>query len=424
MTDKNAKLELKQDTIVELPILEPTYGFQEIDVRTLGKSQFYTFDPGFLATAACESKITYIDGAAGLLLYRGYNIEDLAVKTEFSEIIHLLVHGELPNTKQNQKVKDLLRDNADVPQQLHDVLKGFPNDAHPMAMLMALVTALDSFYGKDINIHDQETRFKVVMDLIAKIPTLAAMCYHHSKCSQFIAPNPALGYAENFLYMVFGETPKPELATAMDRIFTLHADHEQNASTSTVRLCGSTGTSPFAAIASGVAALWGPAHGGANEACLKMLNEIGSVDRIPEFIAKAKDKSDPFRLMGFGHRVYKNRDPRATAMKESCEQVLKATGNEDVPLLKIATELEKAALADPYFVDRKLFPNVDFYSGITQTALGIPVNMFTVIFSLARTTGWISQWNEMLSDPNQRIGRPRQLYTGSKERSFVELNKR
>jgi citrate synthase len=357
-------------------------------------------------------------------MYRGYNIKDLAVKTEFSEIIHLLVHGELPTAEQNQTVKALLRDNADVPAQLHDILKGFPHEAHPMAMLMALVTGLDSFYGKDINRHNQDDRFKIIIDIIAKIPTLAAMCYHHSKSSEFIAPNPALGYAENFLYMVFGEVPQAELTTAMDRIFTLHADHEQNASTSTVRLCGSTGTSPYAAIASGVAALWGPAHGGANEACLRMLHEIGSVERIPEFIAKAKDKNDPFRLMGFGHRVYKNRDPRATAMKASCDQVLKATGNDNEPLLQIATELEKAALADPYFVDRKLFPNVDFYSGITQTALGIPMNMFTVVFSLARTTGWISQWNEMLSDSGYKIGRPRQLYTGSEERDFVPLDKR
>lgn len=423
MTDKIALLNAGDNTAIELPIKQPSLGQPEIDVRALGKSGFYTFDPGFLSTASCESKITYIDGAAGLLLYRGYDIESLAEHAEFSEIIYLLMHGELPTSEQNQQVKRLLIEKANVPESLHNILSGLPQSSHPMAVLMTLVSALDGYYG-DVNNLDQNERFAVAIELIAKMPTLAAMCYHHSNGTAFIAPNPELDYASNFLYMLFGEAPKPELARAMDRIFTLHADHEQNASTSTVRLCGSTGTSPFAALASGVGALWGPAHGGANEACLTMLKQIGSVDRIPEFIAKAKDKSDPFRLMGFGHRVYKNRDPRATFMKISCDEVLSATGNGNEPLLQVATELEQTALSDDYFKQRKLFPNVDFYSGITQTALGIPTNMFTVVFATARATGWMAQWNEMMGDPNLKIGRPRQLYTGETQRDFVTVSNR
>ena len=423
MIEKAAKLQLNSDTCVELPIYQPTLGNDVIDVRNLGKNKFYTFDPGFMATAACESKITFIDGEKGILLYRGYPIQELAEQAEYSEIIYLMLYDELPTPAQNQTLKNLLREKADVPKQLHQVLQGFPHDAHPMAMLMALVTALDSYYGKDIQVRDADARFNAALELIAKIPTLAAMCHRHSTQQAFIAPHTELDYAANFLYMLFGEQPKPELALAMNRIFTLHADHEQNASTSTVRLCGSTLTSPFAAIAAGVAALWGRAHGGANEACLNMLKTIGDVKRVPEFISKAKDKNDPFLLMGFGHRVYKNYDPRATVMKISCDQVLKVTGNNS-PLLQVAKTLEEAARADQYFIDRKLFPNVDFFSGITQTALGIPEKMFTVVFALARTTGWLAQWNEMLNDPNYKIGRPRQLYTGSAQREYVPLTQR
>lgn len=423
MADKHAKLQLTTENTAELPIYQPTYGNDVIDVRTLGTHQYYTFDPGYLATASCESKITFIDGAEGILLYGGYAIEPLAEKAQFSEIIYLLNHGELPSQTQNEQIQQKLLQLATVPTNLHKVLAGFTNDAHPMAMLMALVTAYQSHYGT-VDLNSVDAREAAIIDLIAKMPTFAAMCYRHSVGKDFIAPDANLGYAANFLYMMTGEKPQAELALAMNRLFVLHADHEQNASTSTVRMVGSTGSNPFAAITSGIAALWGPAHGGANEACLNMLREIGSVEKIPEFIAKAKDKKDPFRLMGFGHRVYKNRDPRATFMKISCDEVLKATGNNNSPLLAVATELEKTALADPYFQERKLFPNVDFFSGITQTALGIPESMFTVVFSLARTTGWLAQWNELISDPKHKIYRPRQLYTGPKEREYVPLEQR
>jgi citrate synthase len=424
MSNDKIKLELNSDETVEFPVYQPTYGYPVIDVRSLGTGHgYYTFDPGFLATAACESKVTYINGAEGVLLYGGYPIEPLAEKAHYVEIIHLLIHGELPNQQQFQQLSKTLAEQADVPTQLHTVLKAFPHDGHPMAMLMALVTTYQSYYGA-VDLKNADERYAAMIDLIAKIPTLAAMCYRHFSQQDFIAPDSSLDYAANFLYMMFGKKPSAELSLAMNRLFVLHADHEQNASTSTVRMVGSTGVNPFAAIAAGIAALWGPAHGGANEACLNMLRKIGSVDRIPEFIAKAKDKNDPFKLMGFGHRVYKNRDPRATFMKISCDDVLKATGNEDSPLLKVAVALEKAALADQYFVDRKLFPNVDFYSGITQTALGIPEKMFTVVFALARTTGWLAQWNELLSDPSYKIYRPRQLYKGPKERDYVPLAER
>jgi citrate synthase len=423
MSDKIAKLELSTDNMAEFPIYSPTYGYDVVDIRALGKQGFYTFDPGFLATASCESKVTYIDGDAGILLYGGYAIEPLAEHAQYSEVIYLLLHGELPSQAQNSALQKLLADKMAIPADVTKVLNGFSQDAHPMAMLMALVTCYQSYYG-EVDLNDSAAREAAMLDLIAKIPTFSAICYRHSIGAEFIAPDSSLDYASNFLYMMFGEKPKPELALAMNRIFVLHADHEQNASTSSVRMVGSTGVNPFATMAAGIAALWGPAHGGANEACLKMLNEIGSVENIPEFIEKAKDKEDPFKLMGFGHRVYKNRDPRATFMKISCDEVLKATGNADAPLLKIASELEKAALADSYFIDRKLFPNVDFYSGITQTALNVPVPMFTVVFALARTTGWLAQWNELLSDPAYKIYRPRQLYTGAKERDYVPLNKR
>ena len=423
MADKYAKLQLTADTTAELPIYQPTYGYDVVDVRTLGTHKYYTFDPGYLATASCESTITYINGSEGILLYGGYAIEPLAEHATFSEIIHLLLHGELPSPAENQRLAKQLADNAAVPTELSQVLNGFPRDAHPMAMLMALVTTYQSYYG-EVDLQDADARMSAVLDLIAKIPTFAAMCHRYGNNQDFIAPSTELSYAENFLYMMFGSKPKTEIALAMNRLFVLHADHEQNASTSTVRMVGSTGVNPFAAIASGIAALWGPAHGGANEACLNMLREIGSVDKIPEYIAKAKDKEDPFRLMGFGHRVYKNRDPRATFMKISCDEVLTATGNEHSPLLAVAIALEKAALADPYFQKRKLFPNVDFFSGITQTALGIPEKMFTVVFSLARTTGWLAQWNELINDPKHKIYRPRQLYTGPKERDYTPLAKR
>ena len=423
MAAKVAKLQLNSDNQVELPIYQPTLGNDVVDVRALGKDKFYTFDPGFMATAACQSTITYIDGEKGVLLYCGYPIEPLAEHAEYSEIIYLMLYGALPNALQNQELKAALKENADVPTELHNILTGFPRDAHPMAMLMALVTGLDSYYGQDIQVRNADERVIAALQLIAKIPTLAAMCYRYAENKPFIAPDTELDYAANFLYMLFDEKPKPELALAMNRIFTLHADHEQNASTSTVRMCGSTLTSPFAAIASGIAALWGRAHGGANEACLNMLRTIATVERVPEFLEKAKDKNDPFLLMGFGHRVYKNYDPRATVMKVSCDEVLKITGNNS-PLLQVAKTLEQVARADQYFIDRKLFPNVDFFSGITQTALGIPEKMFTVVFALARTTGWIAQWHEMLSDENYKIARPRQLYMGSEERDYVPLAKR
>jgi citrate synthase len=423
MTDKNANLQLP-NTNVELPIYSPTLGADVLDIRKLGNSGFYTFDPGFMSTAACRSTITYIDGDAGVLLHRGYRIEDLSEKAEFSETVYLILNGELPTSAQNKDIQALLKKHADVPAQVFKVLEGFPRDAHPMSMLMALVATLDAYYGKDMNWDDAGNRKTMAIQMIAKIPTLAAACHRYMEGKPLLAPKDDLSYAENFLYMMFGEKPTLIVARAMDRIFTLHADHEQNASTSTVRLCGSTGTSPFAAFASGVGALWGPAHGGANEACLEMLREIGSIDRIPHYIARAKDKNDGFRLMGFGHRVYKNKDPRATVMKMSCDEVLAETGNEQAPLFKLAKELEHIALQDPYFIERKLFPNVDFYSGITQTALGIPSKMFTVIFSLARTTGWVAQWCEMMADPEFKIGRPRQLYTGETERAFTELKAR
>ena len=423
MSNKTAKLTIDTHRQLELPIYQPTLGNDVVDVRHLGQEQLYTFDPGFMATATCKSAITYIDGDAGILLHRGYPIESLAKHAEYTEIIYLLLYGELPNRTQNQHFKKLLTSKAEVPTQLHKLLTGFPTNAHPMAMLMALVTSLDAYYGENIQLHDPHERLNVAIELIAKMPTLAAMCYRYSRHQDFIPPDKSLSYAANFLYMLKGKKPRDELALAMNRIFTLHADHEQNASTSTVRICSSTLTSPFAAIASGIAALWGRAHGGANEACLAMLRTIGNVDHIPEYVAKAKDKNDPFLLMGFGHRIYKNYDPRSAVMKMSCDEVLKVTGD-DSPLLQTALALQETARADQYFIERKLFPNVEFFSGITQTALGIPENMFTVVFAIARTTGWLAQWHEMFSDPNFKLARPRQLYIGSKQRQYVPLDER
>jgi citrate synthase len=425
MTIDIATLQLSADKKTELPILEPTLGFNVVDIRALGKQSYYTFDPGFMATAACQSKITYIDGELGILEYRGYPIEQLAAGAKYSEVIYLLLYGELPTAQQKTDLEKSLKENSTVPMELHKLLAAFPQDAHPMSMLMSLVSALDAFYGRNINIENSDDRNKIVIQLIAKVPTLAAMCHRHAIGAEFVAPNDQLDYAANFLYMLTGTIPSEVNANAMDVIFTLHADHEQNASTSTVRMAGSTGTSPFAAIGAGIAALWGPSHGGANEATLNMLREIKTIDRIPQFLARAKDKNDSFKLMGFGHRVYKNRDPRGLIIRDMCYKVLGSDSKHaDNPLFKLALELEKIALQDPYFVERKLYPNIEFYSGIIQTALGIPSAMFTVVFSLARTTGWAAQWNEMLSDPDYKIARPRQLYMGYAKRDFMELNKR
>ncbi|WP_113905699.1 citrate synthase [Aliidiomarina celeris] len=426
MADRKATLQV-DGTTVELPILSGTAGYDVIDVRTLGKHGYFTFDPGFLATGSCESKITYIDGDQGILLHRGYPIEQLATEADYLEVCYMLIHGEAPNSDEYSKFRDTITKHTMVHQGLHNFFNGFRRDSHPMAMLCAVTGALSSFYHDDLDIADPDQRIRSAYRLVAKMPTIAAMCYKHSIGQPFVYPKNSLSYSENFLNMMFSVPAEdynvnPIIAKAMDRIFTLHADHEQNASTSTVRLAGSSGANPYACIAAGVASLWGPAHGGANEACLVMLDEIGSVDRIPEFIAKAKDKNDPFRLMGFGHRVYKNFDPRAKVMRETCHEVLKELNIQD-PLLDVAMELERIALEDPYFVEKKLYPNVDFYSGIILKAIGIPTSMFTVIFALSRTVGWISHWHEMLSESTQKIGRPRQLYTGEAKRNFSPLKK-
>ncbi|EGN75091.1 citrate synthase I, hexameric type [Idiomarina sp. A28L] len=426
MAERKATIQIDGKSI-ELPVLSGTAGHDVIDVRTLGKHGYFTFDPGFLATGSCESKITYIDGENGVLLHRGYPIDQLATEADYLEVCYMLIHGEAPSTEQYTEFKETITNHTMVHQGIHEFFGGFRRDAHPMAMLCAVTGALSSFYHDDLNIADPEQRIRSAYRLIAKIPTIAAMSYKHNIGQPFVYPKNSLSYSENFLNMMFSVPAEdyeinPVVAKAMDRIFTLHADHEQNASTSTVRLAGSSGANPYACIAAGVASLWGPAHGGANEACLKMLAQIGSVDRIPEFIAKAKDKDDPFRLMGFGHRVYKNFDPRAKVMRETCHEVLSDLNIKD-PLLDVAMELERIALEDPYFVEKKLYPNVDFYSGIILKAIGIPTNMFTVIFALSRTVGWISHWHEMLSEKSQKIGRPRQLYTGEAQRDFSAIKK-
>jgi citrate synthase len=424
MTEKHAELKLPgNDTAIELPMYSPTLGNDVIDVRSLVKHDVFTYDPGFMSTASCESTITYIDGAKGILLYRGYSIDDLAENADFMDVAHLLLYGELPNAEEKQEFLARINNHTMVHEQMRTFYNGFRRDAHPMAIMVGVIGALSSFYHDSLDITDPEHRDTSAYRLIAKIPTIAAMCYRYSQGHPFVYPQNHMGYAENFLNMMFSmpseeKAPNPILVEAMDRIFTLHADHEQNASTSTVRLAGSSGANPFACIAAGIACLWGPAHGGANEACLNMLEEIGTVDNIPDAIRRAKDKSDPFRLMGFGHRVYKNHDPRATVMRETCHSVLNELGIKDEPLFQVAMELEKIALEDPYFIEKKLYPNVDFYSGIVLTALGIPKNMFTVIFALARTTGWVSQWVEMIAEENQKIGRPRQLYTGATARKI------
>lgn len=401
-----------------------------IDVSGLyGSSGQFTYDPGFTSTASCKSSITYIDGEEGILLHRGYPIEQLAEKGNFIETCYLLMHGELPNNDELQEFEQAITMHTMVHEQLQKFYSGFRRDAHPMAIMVGVVGALSAFYHDSTDINDPEQRKIASRRLIAKIPTIAAMAYKYHIGQPFAYPQNNLSYAANFLHMCFSVPSEqrevnPILARAMDRIFILHADHEQNASTSTVRLAGSSGANPFACIAAGIACLWGPAHGGANEAALDMLAEIGSVDRIPEFIKRAKDKNDPFRLMGFGHRVYKNYDPRARVMHKTCHEVLGELGIKDDPLLDVAIELERIALSDDYFVEKKLYPNIDFYSGITLKAMGFPTTMFTVLFALARTVGWVSQWNEMIEDPSQRIGRPRQLYIGATHRDYVPVEKR
>jgi len=434
MTDKSAAINFSDGSpSISFPILTGTIGPEVIDIRTLyGKTGKFTYDPGFLSTASCSSSITYIDGDKGELLYRGYPIEELATRCDFLETCYLLLYGELPTAAQKDRFVDLVTHHTMVNEQMQFFLRGFRRDAHPMAVMTGLVGAMSAFYPDSINLQDAHQRDISAVRLIAKMPTLVAMAYKYSVGQPFMYPRNDLSYAGNFMRMMFAtpcEDYKPNdvLVRAMDRIFILHADHEQNASTSTVRMCASSGTNPFAAIAAGVACLWGPAHGGANEAALNMLYEIqkqGGVAKIGEFIAKAKDKNSTVKLMGFGHRVYKNYDPRAKLMRETCHEVLGELGLEDDPLFKLAMALEKIALEDDYFVARKLYPNVDFYSGIVQKAIGIPVQLFTAIFALARTVGWIAQLNEMVSDPEYKIGRPRQLYTGATRRSVVPLAQR
>jgi citrate synthase len=414
----------------ELPVRKGTLGPDVIDITTLyAETGHFTYDPSFTSTASCESKITFIDGEKGVLLYRGYPIDQLAEAGTFIETCYLLLYGELPTREQYETFSELITRHTMVHEQMTRFYTGFRRDAHPMAVMVGVVGALSAFYHDSIDIKDPKQREMASVRMIAKMPTIAAMAYKYSIGQPFIYPRNELAYSANFLHMCFAvpcEEYKidPILARAMRRIFILHADHEQNASTSTVRLAGSSGANPFACISAGIACLWGPAHGGANEAALEMLHEIGSVDRIPEYIKRAKDKNDSFRLMGFGHRVYKNYDPRARIMQKTCHEVLEAVGHKDDPILQVAMELERIALNDDYFIDKKLYPNIDFYSGITLKALGFPTDMFTVLFAIARTVGWIAQWKEMIEDPSQRIGRPRQLYTGPTERSYVPIEDR
>jgi citrate synthase len=428
--DKKATLTLHDGRKLEFPVLSGTIGPDVVDIRTLyGKSGVFTYDPGFLSTASCSSNITYIDGDAGVLLYRGYPIEQLAQHCDFLEVCYLLLHGELPDRKQKEEFVGIVTHHTMVHEQLARLYQGFRRDAHPMAVMVGVVGALSAFYHDALDISDPQHRTISAFRLIAKMPTIVAMSYKYSIGQPFVYPRNDLSYTANFMRMMFA-VPSEDykvndvLVRAMDRIFILHADHEQNASTSTVRLSGSSGANPYACIAAGIACLWGPAHGGANEACLQMLEEIGDVSRIGEFIGKVKDRNSGVRLMGFGHRVYKNHDPRAKLMRETCHEVLNELGLHHDRLFKLAIALEKIALEDPYFVERKLYPNVDFYSGIVQRALGIPVSMFTCIFSLARTVGWIAQWQEMIADPEYKIGRPRQLYKGAQRREVVPLAKR
>jgi citrate synthase len=434
LADNKATLSFSNGTPnIEFPVYTGTVGPDVIDIRKLyGQTGMFTYDPGFMSTAACESAITYIDGDKGELLYRGYPIEQLATNCDFMETCYLLLYGGLPNQQEKTTFSDLVTNHTMVHDQMHNFVRGFRRDAHPMAILTGLVGAMSAFYHDSTDINNPEHRKISAIRLIAKMPTLVAMAYKYNVGQPYMYPRNKLSYAGNLLHMMFANpcedyVVNPVIEKALDRIFILHADHEQNASTSTVRLCGSSGTNPFAAIAAGVACLWGPAHGGANEAALKMLEEIqvmGGVDKIGEFISQVKDKNSGIKLMGFGHRVYKNYDPRAKLMQESCKEVLSALGLENDPLFKLAMALEKIALEDDYFVQRKLYPNVDFYSGIVQRAIGIPTSMFTAIFALARTVGWIAQLDEMIGDPDYKIGRPRQLFTGSAQRDVVAIGKR
>lgn len=427
MAERKAKL-IIDDKTIEFDILSGTLGPDAIEIGSLFKHGYITYDPGFNATANCSSKITYIDGDNGILLYCGYPIEQLASKSNFLEVCYLLLNGELPNKAQFTEFRHAVTHHTMVHEQIRSFFNGFRRDAHPMAIMVGVVGALSAFYHDTLDIKNPEHRTISALRLIAKMPTIAAMCYKYSVGQPFMPPQNNLSYAENFLHMMFATPceeykPNPVLARALDRIFTLHADHEQNASTSTVRLAGSTGANPFACISAGIGALWGPAHGGANEAALNMLHEIGDIANIKEYVQRAKNPNDTFRLMGFGHRVYKNYDPRAKVMRETCYEVLEAVGAHNDPIFKLALELEKIALQDEYFVEKKLYPNVDFYSGITLSAIGIPTNMFTVIFALARTVGWVAQWNEMMSS-SYRLGRPRQLYDGPQKRDYIDADKR
>jgi citrate synthase len=428
--DKKASLTLHDGRTVEFPVLSGTVGPDVIDIRALyGKTGLFTYDPGYLSTASCGSAITYIDGDAGVLLYRGYPIEQLAEQCDFLEVCYLLLYGELPNARQKADFVWTVIHHSMVHEQLARLYQGFRRDAHPMAVMVGVVGALSAFYHDALDINNPEHRSICAFRLIAKMPTIVAMSYKYSIGQPFMYPNNALSYTGNFMRMMFAVPAEDYkvnevLVRALDRIFILHADHEQNASTSTVRLSGSSGANPYACIAAGIACLWGPAHGGANEACLEMLEEIGDASKVGEFIRRVKDKSSGVRLMGFGHRVYKNYDPRAKLMRETCHEVLNELGLHNDRLFKLALALEKVALEDDYFVSRKLYPNVDFYSGIVQRALGIPVSMFTCIFSLARTVGWIAQWQEMISDPEYKIGRPRQLYKGATQRDVVPIELR
>lgn len=419
---------MANETRIDLDILSGSLGTDVINVTPLEKKNYFTYDPGFTSTAACESGITFIDGENGILLYRGYPIEQLAKSSDFVEVCYLLLNGELPDEAQYNVFSHSIHQHTMVHEQMRNFFNGFRRDAHPMAVMVGVVGALSAFYHDTLDIKNPEHRAISALRLIAKMPTIAAMCYKYSIGQPFMPPQNHMSYTENFMHMMFStpceETVQdPVLVKALDRIFILHADHEQNASTSTVRLAGSTGANPFACISAGIAALWGPAHGGANEAVLNMLHDIGDVSRIPDFIARAKDPNDSFRLMGFGHRVYKNYDPRARLMCETCHEVLDRVGAHDDPFFKIAMELERIALQDEYFIRKKLYPNVDFYSGLTLRAIGIPTNLFTVIFAVARTIGWISHWSEMIGSP-YKISRPRQLYIGPKERDFVARDKR
>jgi citrate synthase len=414
---------------IELPMLSGSLGNDVIDIRNLGKHGVFTYDPGFMSTAACNSNITFIDGEKGLLYYRGYPIEQLAEHCNFMEVSYLLLHGELPNAEQKQQFTKTIDGSTMLHDQLNNIFRGFRRDAHPMAVMVGVVGSLSAFYFDAMDIRDAKHREISAHRLLAKVPTIAAWSYKYNLGQPFMYPQNHLNYAENFMHMMFATPcekyePNPILAKAFERILILHADHEQNASTSTVRLVGSSGANPFACISAGIASLWGPAHGGANEATLTMLEEIGDVSRIGEFIKRAKDKNDTFRLMGFGHRVYRNMDPRAKIMRTTCYEVLDELGLNDDPMFKLAMELEKIALEDEYFVSRKLYPNVDFYSGIVMRAMGIPNSMFTAIFALARTAGWIAQWSEMISDEEHKIGRPRQLYKGALRRDLVPIDKR